>query len=86
MSGSKFCRIGGFIALFGWAQCDLDKIIIGAVGAAALMAVACVFGLANSDGRVRTWGESARVCKCRARIGFGWPGGRSPHFGTSFPT
>jgi SSS family solute:Na+ symporter len=30
-----------------WAQCNLDGIIIGAVGTAALMAVALVFGLAN---------------------------------------
>ena len=36
-----------------WAQCDLDKIIIGAVGTAALLVVAGVFGLARSNGRVR---------------------------------
>jgi len=30
-----------------WAQCDIDKIIIGAVGTAALMVVAVVFGLIN---------------------------------------
>jgi len=32
-----------------WAQCNIDKIIIGAVGTAALMAVALVFGLLNRN-------------------------------------
>ncbi|UCG59754.1 MAG: sodium/solute symporter [Phycisphaerales bacterium] len=35
-----------------WAQCDLDKIIVGAMGATALMVVAILFGLANRRGRV----------------------------------
>ncbi|OHB57774.1 MAG: hypothetical protein A2173_00085 [Planctomycetes bacterium RBG_13_44_8b] len=30
-----------------WAQCNLDGIIVGAVGTAALILVACLFGLAN---------------------------------------
>ena len=30
-----------------WAQCDLDRIIIGAVGTAVLILVACLFGLTN---------------------------------------
>jgi len=30
-----------------WAQCNLDAIIIGAVGTAALVVVACLFGLTN---------------------------------------
>ena len=30
-----------------WAECDLDVVIIGATGTAALMAVACLFGLIN---------------------------------------
>ncbi len=34
-----------------WAQCNLDKIIIGAVGTAALMAVALVFGSWNTIAR-----------------------------------
>ncbi len=32
---------------WNWAQCDIDKIIIGAVGTASLMVVAVVFGLIN---------------------------------------
>ena len=28
-----------------WAECELDRIIVGAVGTAALVAVACLFGL-----------------------------------------
>jgi SSS family solute:Na+ symporter len=32
---------------WAWAQCNLDGIIIGAVGTAALMIVACLFGLLN---------------------------------------
>jgi len=39
-----------------WAQCSIDKIIIGAVGTAALMAVALVLGLLNR--RVRLSGNS----------------------------
>ena len=30
-----------------WAQCNLDSIIIGAVGAAAMLVIACLFGLTN---------------------------------------
>jgi len=30
-----------------WAQCSLDQIIVGAVGTAALLVVACLFGLTN---------------------------------------
>ena len=30
-----------------WAQCDLDRIIIGAAGTAVLIPVACLFGLTN---------------------------------------
>ena len=30
-----------------WAQCDLDRIIIGAAGTAVLIPVACLFGLSN---------------------------------------
>ena len=30
-----------------WAQCNLEEIIVGAVGTAALMAVACLFALIN---------------------------------------
>ena len=32
-----------------WAQCGLDRIIVGAVGTAALMVVACLFGLTNRN-------------------------------------
>ncbi len=37
-----------------WAQCDLDKIIVGAVGTAALMVVACLFGLTNRNRDIQT--------------------------------
>jgi len=37
-----------------WAQCNLDGIIIGAVGTAALMIVACLFGLLNRNRGTRT--------------------------------
>ena len=30
-----------------WAECNLDVVIIGAAGTAALMVVACLFGLMN---------------------------------------
>ncbi len=36
-------------ASWQWAQCNLDRIIIGAVGTAALMVVACLFGLMNRN-------------------------------------
>ncbi len=36
-----------------WAQCNLDRIIIGAAGTAALMAVACFFGLLNWNRETR---------------------------------
>ncbi len=32
-----------------WAQCNLDKILVGALGIAALMIVACLFGLLNRN-------------------------------------
>jgi SSS family solute:Na+ symporter len=34
---------------WAWAQCNLDGIIVGAVGTAALMIVACCFGLFNRN-------------------------------------
>jgi SSS family solute:Na+ symporter len=34
-------------ASWRWAQCNIEEIIIGAVGTAALMVVACIFGLMN---------------------------------------
>ena len=30
-----------------WSECNLDVVIVGAVGTAALMVVACIFGLMN---------------------------------------
>ncbi len=36
-----------------WAQCNLDGIIIGAVGTAALMIVACFFGLLNRNQQIQ---------------------------------
>jgi len=36
-------------ASWQWAQCNLEAIIIGAVGTAALMVVACLFGLTNRN-------------------------------------
>jgi SSS family solute:Na+ symporter len=38
-----------------WIECNLDVVIVGAVGTAALLVVACIFGLANrrSDARAR---------------------------------
>jgi SSS family solute:Na+ symporter len=41
-------------ASFQWAQCNLDGIIIGAVGTAALMVVAFIFGLTNRNRNIRT--------------------------------
>jgi len=32
-----------------WAQCGLDRIIVGAVGTGALMVIACLFGLTNRN-------------------------------------
>ncbi len=32
-----------------WIQCNLDKITVGGVGTAAMMAVACLFGLTNRN-------------------------------------
>ena len=32
-----------------WSECDLDVVIVGAVGTAALMIVACIFGLMNRN-------------------------------------
>jgi SSS family solute:Na+ symporter len=37
-----------------WAQCNLDGIIVGAVGTAALMVVAFIFGLINRNRNIRT--------------------------------
>jgi len=36
-------------ASWQWAQCNLEAIIVGAVGTAALMIVACLFGLTNRN-------------------------------------
>jgi SSS family solute:Na+ symporter len=44
----------GLPAWLNWAQCDLDPIIVGAMGAACLVAVALLFGLANSICRSKT--------------------------------
>jgi SSS family solute:Na+ symporter len=41
-------------ASWHWAQCNLDGIIVGAVGTAALMVVACLFGLLNRSKDIRT--------------------------------
>ncbi len=41
-------------ASFQWAQCNLDDIIVGAVGTAALMVVAFIFGLTNRNRNIRT--------------------------------
>ncbi len=36
-------------ASWQWAQCNLDRIIVGATGTGALMVVACLFGLTNRN-------------------------------------
>jgi len=36
-----------------WAQCDIDKIIIGAMGTTVLIVVACLFGLTNRKRRIK---------------------------------
>jgi SSS family solute:Na+ symporter len=36
-----------------WAECNLDVVAIGAVGTAALMVVACLFGLVNRYGKIK---------------------------------
>jgi len=41
----------GLPASWRWAQCDLDGIIIGAVGTGALLATAGIFALANRNAR-----------------------------------
>jgi SSS family solute:Na+ symporter len=41
-------------ASWQWAQCDLDRIIVGATGTGALMVVACLFGLTNRNRDVQT--------------------------------
>ena len=54
ISWASFMR-ASFLDKFGlqikqswkWAECNLDAVVIGAVGTAALIAVACLFGLAN---------------------------------------
>lgn len=38
---------------WAWIQCNLDGIIIGAVGTAALMIVACLFGLFNRNQKIQ---------------------------------
>ena len=37
-----------------WAQCNLDGIIVGAVGTAALMVVAGIFAMINRKQGIRT--------------------------------
>ena len=37
-----------------WAQCNLDRIIVGATGTGALMVVACLFGLTNWNRDIQT--------------------------------
>ena len=41
-------------ASWQWAQCNLDGIIVGAVGTAALMVVAFIFGLINRNRNIQT--------------------------------
>ncbi len=41
-------------ASWQWAQCNLDRIIVGATGTGALMVVACLFGLTNRNRDVQT--------------------------------
>ena len=41
-------------ASWQWAQCNLDRIIVGATGTAALMVVACLFGLMNRNRDIQT--------------------------------
>jgi len=41
-------------ASWQWAQCSLDRIIVGATGTAALMVVACLFGLTNRNRDIQT--------------------------------
>jgi len=41
-------------ASWQWAQCNLDGIIVGAVGTAALMVVAFIFGLKNRNRDIQT--------------------------------
>jgi SSS family solute:Na+ symporter len=41
-------------ASWQWAQCDLDRIIVGATGTGALMVVACLFGLTNRNRDIQT--------------------------------
>jgi len=40
-----------------WAECDLDVVIIGATGTAALMVVACLFGLINRNRALTAGGK-----------------------------
>jgi len=54
---------GGMLGLFilsrnlpipwQWAQCNLDGIIVGAMGTGAMMAIACLFGLVNRSRDIR---------------------------------
>jgi len=37
-----------------WAECNLDVVIVGAVGTGAMMVVACIFGLINRNRDIRT--------------------------------
>ncbi len=41
-------------ASWQWAQCNLDRIIVGATGTGALMVVACLFGLTNRNRNIQT--------------------------------
>ena len=41
-------------ASWQWAQCNLDGIIVGAVGTGVLMVVACLFGLTNRNRDIQT--------------------------------
>jgi SSS family solute:Na+ symporter len=40
-------------ASWQWAQCNIEGIVVGAVGTAALMVVACIFGLTNRNKAIR---------------------------------
>jgi len=45
-----------------WAQCNLDVVIVGAAGTAALMAAACLFGLVNRGRGVELKCKVTKVC------------------------
>ena len=50
ISWGTFAR--GLPSSWQWAQCNIDRIIVGAMGTAALMVVACLFGLTNRNRHV----------------------------------